>query len=379
MKNWSKRLLERYKALPRQLHHPSVRERSRAQRLIALSICVPLMLVSAGYLLCWHVEKARIEAENAAYSSLYRPAETPAETAEPTSAPLPTTSPTATPPVTSAPRLTPSPAPGTVIEESAPLPAQTALQATPAAASTAEAAEPTFEVAVDATLVPRTTPDADTLVYAIPTAPPLQSSFADLLALNPETVGFLSIGEEISLPVVQRKNDNSFYLSHGFDGEGSDAGTLFLDGSNLLVPEDDSLLIYGHNMRNGTMFHALSGYSELDFFKQHALVRFDTIYEDRLYVPFAAFTAAVEPDRTDYLDIRQFLFDEDSFDLFIYRMGKLSLYDSPVDVEYGDHILLLVTCEYTHDNGRFIVALRQLRDDETDVQMRELAQYTAWK
>lgn len=363
MKNWSKRLLERYKAIPRQLHHPSVRERSKAQRLIALTICVPLMLVCAGYMLCWQVEKTRIEADNASYSALYKPAETASATA-----PVPTVSPTATPPITGAPRLTPSPTPTEMPAEPTTLPAEE----TPAA-------EPTFEVAVDATLIPRVTPDADTLVYSIPTAPPVQSSFADLLALNPETVGFLSIGDSISLPVVQRKNDNSFYLTHGFDGESSDAGALFLDGSNLLIPEDDNLLIYGHNMRNGTMFHALSGYGELDFFKQHALVRFDTIYEDRTYVPFAAFTATVDPDGADSLDVRQFLFDEDSFDLFVYRIGKLSLYNSPVELEYGDHLLLLVTCEYTHDNGRFIVALRQMRDDETAVQMNELVQYTTKK
>ena len=363
MKNWSKRLLERYKAIPRQLHHESVRERSKAQRLIALTICVPLMLFCAAYMIGWELEKASVEKNNAAYSELYKPAA--AQTA-----PVPTVSPTATPPLTKEPRLTPSPVP---TEE----PTQPPTSA-PTPEPTPEA-EPTFEVAVDATLVPRVTPDADTIVYSIPTPPPVQDSFKDLLALNPETIGFLSIGETVSLPVVQKKNDNSYYLNHSFEGEASDAGALFLDGSNLLVPEDDNLLVYGHNMRNGTMFHALSGYCDLDFLKQHALVQFDTIYENRTYVPFAAFTANVDPGSDDYLDIRQFLFDEDSFDLFVYRISKLSLYDSPIDVEYGDRLLLLVTCEYTHDNGRFIVALREMRADETDIQMNELVKYTKLK
>ena len=357
MKNWIHRLLERYKAIPRQLHHESVRERSKAQRLIALTICVPLMIACAVYMISWQAEKTQVEQDNAAYSDLYKPQET---------AIVPTVSPTATPPVTQPPRATPTAAP-TAPPTAAPTPQPTAEP------------EPTFEVAVDATLVPRVTPDADTIVYSLQTPPPVQDSFKDLLALNPETIGFLSIGERISLPVVQRKNDNSYYLTHSFEGEESEAGTLFLDGSNLLIPEDDNLLIYGHNMRNGTMFHALSGYCDPDFLKQHALVRFDTIYEDRTYIPFAAFTATVEPGGRDYLDIRQFLFDEDSFDLFIHRMGKINIYDSPVEVEFGDRLLLLVTCEYTHDNGRFVVALREMRDDETDIQMAELVKYTKLK
>ena len=362
MKNWIKRLLERYKAVPRQLHSESVRERSKAQRLIALTVCLPLMLACALYMVNWQLEKSRVEQENAAYTDLYKPAATAA---------LPTVSPTATPPLTKQPRLTPSPAP-TDAPTGTPAPE-------PSSAPTPEpagGAEPTFEVAVDATLLPRVTPDADTIVYSIETPPPVQESFADLLALNPETIGFLTIGDRISLPVVQRKNDNSYYLTHSFEGEPSDAGTLFLDGSNLLVPEDKNLLVYGHNMRNGTMFHALSGYCDLDFLKQHALVQFDTIYEDRTYIPFAAFTATVDPGTEAYLDIRQFLFDEDSFDLFITRINRLSLYDSPIEVAYGDNILLLVTCEYTHDNGRFIVALREMRADETDIQMNELVKYT---
>lgn len=373
------RLLKRYRDIPRQIHSPSVRERSKAQRLIALTLCVPLMFVCAVYMLSWQLEKARVEADNAAYGQLYvtvAPSDVPAATQSPMPADLPTAQASQAPAATAtAAPAAESPAP-TVLPTEAP----TDAPASPVPSSTAEpSSSATFDIAVDATREPYPTPDSDTLVFSLETPPPVQESFAELLCVNAETVGFLSIDSLLSLPVVQRKNDNSYYLDHSFDGAESNAGALFLDGANLLVPEDKNLIIYGHNMRNGTMFHALIGYEKPEFLQQHPLVRFDTIYENRTYVPFAAFTATVEPGSERYLDIRQFVFDEDSFDLFISKIQRLSLYDSPVEVAYGDNVLLLVTCEYIYDNGRFIVALREMRDGEAEVQMRELVKYTKLK
>ncbi len=376
-------ILQRYRALPRDLRSRHTRRRAAAQRLLALTICVPLMLCCGAYMLSWKLNQARIERDNAAYRALYAP-----ETIAPTIAPSAnSTEASATDPVTSAPSAVPSatasaaPSPTvTTAPTSAPTPEPTptttpTLEPTPTTAPTPTAMPgPSFAVAVDATRAPRATADADTLVFSLETPPPVQQSFSDLLALNPETVGYLTVGETISLPVVQRKNDNDYYLNHSFEGEESIAGTLFLDGSNLISPEDDNLIVYGHNMRNGTMFHALSQFEDVEFVKKHAVVHFDTIYENRLYVPFAAFTATMDEGSERYLDIRQFVFDEDAFELFTLKMEKLSAFEAPVDVRYGDRLLLLVTCEYLYDNGRFVVALRELRPDETEAQIRDLMQ-----
>jgi len=219
---------------------------------------------------------------------------------------------------------------------------------------------------------PIATPDGNTLVISLPTPPPVQSSFNDLLKLNPETVGFLRIDGVVSLPVVQRENDNSFYLTHNFEQTEADEGALFLDGMNRLSPEDDCLIIYGHNMHNGTMFGEIDHYDETDFLKSHPLVHFDTLYENRVYVPIAAFPASMNPDSGSYFDVRQIAFDESSFDLFLMRLKSRSVIDIPADAYYGDRLLLLVTCDYTKDDGRFILALRQLRADETEDEARAL-------
>ena len=157
---------------------------------------------------------------------------------------------------------------------------------------------------------PIPTPDGDTLVIALPTAPPIQLSFSRLLAENPDTVGFLEIGEMLSLPVVQRPNDNEYYLDHSFEGAKALEGTLFLDGMNRLAPEDDCLIVYGHNMKNRTMFGRLSAYGDVSHLRQHPVVHFDTIYENRSYVAFAAFSASMKPGDVHYFDVRNFVFDE---------------------------------------------------------------------
>ena len=371
------RLLRRYKAIPRQLMSRRVSERSRAQRLIALTICVPVMLFCAVRIVLWQAERRKTLRDNAAYAELYasaRAATQPAPAAAPI--PQPTAVPTAAP--TRIATATPVPT-ATFLTTEAPTPAATPL-ATEAPTTTPLAAEtpvPTatpleYEIAVDATLVPRATPDADTLVYALETPPPIQQYFNALLEMNSETIGFLSIDELLALPVVQRKNDNDYYLNHSFEREESSAGTLFLDGSNLLVPKDQNLIIYGHNMKNGTMFHALIGYDELSFLRKYPLVHFDTIYESTVYAPFAVFSAGVEPDSPGYLNFRRFIFDEDEFDGFIRDLRGLSKFSVPLDVRYGDELLLLVTCEYTRENGRFVIALRAQREGETEDELRQL-------
>lgn len=209
---------------------------------------------------------------------------------------------------------------------------------------------------------------------ALETPSAAQESFEALLETNPETVGFLSIEDVISLPVVQRPNDNNFYLDHGFDLSNSTAGTLFLDGANVLAPEDNCLIVYGHNMRNGTMFQPLTRYEDITFLQDHPVVHFDTLYENRIWVPFAASTLSADPDSERYLDIREFIYDESGFDLLVRSLRTLSSWDSPLEVKYGDSLLLLVTCEYTHNNGRFVLALRAAREYESELQLRSLVQ-----
>lgn len=404
--------------------------RRAGQRMTAVAVAALALIIVAlaAYIVKWYVDLGRIRADGARYREMYPAAATEAPwatqadapAAEPTETPAPEPAETPTPEPTEAPTPepteTPAPAPTFEPMPTAPdVPLAADAAATPSGAPTSEptdpptaepspapteaptpeptaynealqtfaAAEspvpnlalPTFAAAESPAPTaeapaaedrPLPTPNADTLVFALPTPPPVQESFAELLAHNPETVGFLQIDSELSLPVVQRENDNEYYLTHTFDGAEAIEGALFMDGMNRLVPEDDCLIVYGHNMKNDTMFGRLSAYGDVDYLKQHSIVRFDTLYENRLYVPFAAFAASTAPGDRRYFDVRQFVFDAGEFEKFVLKLQSRSVFRAPIDVREGDRLLLLVTCDYRNREGRFILALRQLRPDESE-------------
>ena len=402
--------------------HRSNHRRRKPRNIVLTAFCVALAAILIGmgiYVAQWYLNLGRIRAEGERYARMYsgrdnapatqpiQPVATPLPTTQPTVAPTagPTPVPTAETTTAPVPTKRPIPTPTRMpaigpdadmpVVVDVPIPAgatagiasNTPTPAGPGAGMSmaedapisAEAAEETastrspvnppdsdMPVPVDE---PIPTPDSDTLVIALPTAPPIQLSFSRLLAENPDTVGFLEIGEMLSLPVVQRPNDNEYYLDHSFEGAKALEGTLFLDGMNRLAPEDDCLIVYGHNMKNRTMFGRLSAYGDISHLHQHPVVHFDTIYENRSYVAFAAFSASMVQGDSRYFDVRNFIFDEDGFDKFVLKLQSRSVFKTPVDVRYGDRLLLLVTCDYSNREGRFILALRQLRPDENEGNM----------
>lgn len=344
-------MLKRLKAL---LMWGDPSPRARRHRLFCLA-CALIMLACIAYAASYFAEESRVRREGETYRAMYSPApldtEAPAATA--TASPTPTQAATPTPGATATPTTIPTPD-------------ATATPA-PTAAPTASPTPTPLPLVED---VPLPTPNEDTIVFSLPTEPPPQESFAELLRYNPDTVGFLTIGETVDLPVVQRENDNEYYLTHAYSGEEAREGALFLDGANRL--SDENLIVYGHNMRNGTMFGKLSSFGEREFLLENAVVRFDTLYENALYVPFAMFEASMDENDAHYFDVRQIVFDETSFELFVLKLRSRSVFDVPVEVEYGDQLLTLVTCSYNDDDGRYIVALRKLRDGETEEKMRAL-------
>ncbi|MDO4357054.1 MAG: class B sortase [Clostridia bacterium] len=207
---------------------------------------------------------------------------------------------------------------------------------------------------------PLPTPDANTIQIRLPTAPPADERYAQLLATNPDFCGWLRAGEDIDLPVVHRLNDNDTYLSTNLDGAPSDAGTLFVDGYNRLYPADTLTVIYGHNMNSGEMFGRLHRFQSGEYLLEHPIVAFDTLYGEGQYAPFAAFYASIAD-----VDIRQFQPTVEEFNALVDQFRQLSLYDDGIDVRYGDELLALVTCAGSDADRRFFLICRKLRAGET--------------
>lgn len=188
--------------------------------------------------------------------------------------------------------------------------------------------------------------------------------FEDLYSQNEDVVGYLAIdGTDFAYPVVQY-TDNDYYLHRGFDGEENESGTPFVDyRTNLRTTQNT--IIYGHNMRTGTMFELLLQYRDLNFYRQHPVLEFDTVYEPGEYKVFGMFIANTREEDGPIFDYLNFLDGtEETFMEYVENVQVRSLIDTGVDVQPGDRLLTLSTCSYEFTDARFVVVARKVRDGE---------------
>ena len=162
--------------------------------------------------------------------------------------------------------------------------------------------------------------------------------------------------------MVQTPGDNEYYLRRGFDRFYAMGGTLFLDERCSLSPDApaDNWLIYGHNMRDGSMFGQLVYYRDEDFYKAHPTFTFDTLYEHATWQVVAALDTALGADEHPYYTF----FDAANkldWQRRVEAITALALYDTGVTPEYGTQLLTLSTCGDTRpdtDTRFAILAMR---------------------
>lgn len=198
-----------------------------------------------------------------------------------------------------------------------------------------------------------------------PTEPAVLLKLEQLHAENPDTAGWLCIpGTVLDYPVMYTPEEPEKYLRRDFYGKDHRGGVPFFEDACSLEPESDNLIIYGHNMKDGTMFRTLMSYTEEDFFKEHPQVQYATLNEARTYDILAVFY-----DRVYYQYEKVFKFykfidakDEEDYDKAIAYYKKHALYDTGITAEYGDRLLTLVTCSYHETNGRFVLVARERKN-----------------
>ncbi|MCE5236784.1 MAG: class B sortase, partial [Eubacteriales bacterium] len=102
---------------------------------------------------------------------------------------------------------------------------------------------------------------------------PSHASYDEAKAKNPDVIGWITVGDTvIDYPVV-RGTDNSYYLGHDVEKKKSKYGAIFMDFRNAESYQQRHIIIYGHNMKNGTMFHDLMNFKQKDFFDAHRTVK----------------------------------------------------------------------------------------------------------
>ena len=223
-------------------------------------------------------------------------------------------------------------------------------------ASLAELMHAAEEAAAQNTSNP-TVPETDAAEQA-DGEPVILPKLEPLYEMNEDLVGWLSVpGTEIDYPVVYTPYEQNHYLRKAFDGSYAISGTLFLGAP--WGEETNHSLIFGHHMRNGSMFGYLNRYAEEAYGLEHRTIRFDTLYEECEYELVAAFYSKVyrESDGDSVFRYYQYadLSDPETFDYYVREAKAAALYDTGVEPEYGDRLLSLSTCEYHTSNGRFVV------------------------
>ena len=200
------------------------------------------------------------------------------------------------------------------------------------------------------------------------------SKFLDLLEINSDTVGWITIdGTGIDYPVVQT-DDNDYYLNHGFDRSWTSVGTVFLDKNcnigSLDDPESETtnLILYGHHTRSKTMFSELVNYKDLDYYKKHPTITFDTLYKDSEWKIVACMltNAFSNQDNGQVFAYNTPEFSDDTAFLTWVEECKLrSIIDTNVDVVADDTVLTLQTCAYDFTEARMVIVARRVRDGES--------------
>jgi len=203
---------------------------------------------------------------------------------------------------------------------------------------------------------PATQPPEETESPTEPSLPVLPE-YEELLSLNPDLVGWVKVPlTAISYPVMQTPDSPQYYLYRNFYREASDRGCIFAQEECDIAAPSDNVTIYGHCMKDGSMFAGLANYTYKSYWKDHQTIQFDSLYEARTYRVFAVFkTSGTAGEGFAYHTFVNAASPAE-FTSFVSQCKELAFYDTGITPEYGDKLLCLSTCEYTMANGRLVVA-----------------------
>ena len=177
--------------------------------------------------------------------------------------------------------------------------------------------------------------------------------FNALRETAPNVVGWL-VQEDtaINYPITQTE-DNDYYLTHLYDGTYNKAGCLFSDYENRADFSDRSTIVYGHNMRDGSMFASLNQYRKQSYYEAHPTMILLTPEGGYVVELFASFNASPKESGKNDSPWRLDFENDADFTVWLSAMTSRSLIQTETAVTARDKVLTLSTCNGSGD--RFIV------------------------
>lgn len=207
-----------------------------------------------------------------------------------------------------------------------------------------------------------------------PVPEPIENPYQKSFLANADMVAWLQIPDTaIDYPVMWTPRDEEYYLRRGFDGSRNRNGCLILDTDSCVSPLTTNLIIHGHNMKSGTMFGTLSDYESEDFYLGHKNLSLYTREVQHNYEIIAVFYSQVYKKSDTVFKFYKFFQAETEaeFDDYYQNIKSLSLYDTGVTAEFGDHFITLSTCSYHVENGRFVVVAKEIDSGDTYLPIEE--------
>jgi len=184
---------------------------------------------------------------------------------------------------------------------------------------------------------------------------PHADEYVALHSANPEVIAWITVPNTKIDYGVALTSDNEKYLHTTLSGEESKSGAIFFDYRTDQALSGRHLIIYGHNMKAGTMFHDLNSYKHKEFFENNRTITLWAGSEKREYEVYAAFIAT-----EDIYFIRMYFSDDAYFLKYMTDLQALSKFSTDVVLNVNDQILTLVTCTYEEDNARFVVQAKRV-------------------
>ena len=174
--------------------------------------------------------------------------------------------------------------------------------------------------------------------------------YKEILKINKEVVGWIKFdNSKINYPIAQH-SDNEYYLHNDINNNPSIYGSVYLDYRNSKDINDRNNIVYGHNMRDGSIFNNILKLKDKKFFEENPYIYISDLYKEFTWKIFAVYV--VDAD-TETIDIN-YDTNEEFLD-YIKSCEARSLFKRDVSINKDDKIITLVTCSYETDNARTIV------------------------
>lgn len=178
----------------------------------------------------------------------------------------------------------------------------------------------------------------------------IEVDFDLLHAQNEDVVAWIYCPDSpINYPIVQGE-DNAYYLNHLLDGNRNSAGTLFMDYRNAEDFSDWNSVIYGHNMKNGSMFGALSNYREQEYFESHPVIYLYTPEQNYRINVLAGFVTEANAEMYSAFNP-----NEEEKVALLKNWLDASHFDSEIHPTAENRLVTLSTCSYEYEDARYVL------------------------